>query len=416
MPTNFIYWLDQQATTMFASLTINSTTILTEVDFYLRAFILIAVVSVGYMLILGYGKQAFHSFLGFFIKFILVSIFLVSAEKYNTTIKPAAREIPNYLVASLNCDPKTEPTCSSSAPTFSRAYLMGVDEKSTGLLDYQFSAFFTLAKAAWNKASILDNNMGMWFLSFFLIITSTLFTVSSGFILTAVWLFNEVLILFGPLFIAAAVLKSTQNFFVKWVELMIKLILIEVMVIAMSVFISTQLLAFLASLDTNFNYPTLAAVTDYQPIYHHITLANVTMLCCIFLLGLLILRLILPVAHELSQGLKLASRSVIHAGNQFFGADTQVNNNQHAVNNANANASFTSLFKNSATNNYQQSYHQSIAQTHIAAAASQGAAMVPGSTNIHQTKINSVQNNHQSNNYSSLQQYKMAYQRGFRGI
>ncbi len=410
MVTNFIHWIDHQSQMIAGKVSLNSNDMINSINNFLALFMMIGILILGYMILMGYGREALQRFMGFFIKFVVVSSILASFSTYNNTIGASARQIPIALVDLVNCKTSVDPSCTNESK-FSRQALMG----KNSILDKQFSAFFVLSKTAWSKANILDNNIGMWVLSFSLIFFSTLFIIGTGFILTAVFLIGKVLILFGPIFIASMLFKISHNFFIKWFELMVKLIIIEVFTVITAIFINGQLEALLLSFNNKLNFSTMASITDYQLLYSQITLANVTMICSVFFLGLLLLRLIIPVAHELSQGVKFAGEALVKSSSQFISSSPNGPVNYTSNTNSQSNASFSSLFKNTAANQYKQNYQQNIANTQIAAnSAARGSGGMSTNQYTNSTQITSTQSQNSMNN-SAVGQYKMAYQSRFRG-
>jgi type IV secretory pathway VirB6-like protein len=410
MATNLIHYIDHETQKLSGILVHSSDDMMLLINKFLLMFLFLGVLILGYMVLAGYGKLAAAKFGGFFIKFCFIGLIISSSATYNSTVGAMVTEIPQQILRLVNCNPVLDPSC-TDANRFSRSTVMSKDN----ILDLQFSAFFKLSQAAWSKANLLENNLGMWFLSFILIIFSTMFTLGIGFILVAVFLLSKVLVFFGPIFIACIIFKSTQNFFVKWFSMVVKLMVIEVFTVIIAIFIHDKL----EELFINFgfrSYDYIGRITDLKLIYEHITLANVILICSVFILGMMLLRLIIPIATELSAGLRLAGSSIAHTSNQFFSSDNSTGGSQHNhfSSQTNNNASFSSLFNNQATNQYKQSYHQSInSGGDNNASMNAHSSLYRGGTAVN--NYSNTQQNSQSRNYSSVNQYKMAYQSRFRG-
>ncbi|MCY4043868.1 MAG: type IV secretion system protein [Cellvibrionales bacterium] len=412
MATNLIHYIDHETQKIALLLVHHSDAMMVTINKFLLLFLFLGLLILGYMVLGGYARVAAARFGGFFIKFCFIGLIIGSGSTYNNTIGKLSTELPREVLNLVNCKQILDPSCSNEN-RFSRATVMSKDN----ILDLQYGAFFKLSQAAWSKANLLENNLGMWFLSFILIVFSSLFTLGIGFILVAVFLMMKVLIFFGPIFIACGIFKATQNFFVKWFGLVVKLMIIEVFTIIIAIFIHDKL----EDLIRNFgfkSYDYIGKISDLQLIYEHITLANVILICSVFLLGMMLLRLVVPIAGELSTGLKLAGSSLAHSSNQFFSSNhsagsTQQNFFQSQTNN---NASYSSLFKNQATNHYKQSYQQSVNTGAVTSNASMNAhaSLYKGGTSVN--KFSSHQQNTHNTKYSTANQYKMAYQSRFRGI
>lgn len=413
--TNLVSYIFEKADRFSDTFGVTSAEIINDLSPILIGLSFLGFVIVGYSLLISSANDTFKKSIPFFIKFILIFTIVGSAATYQRYVVDLIELASEQFVEIINCNPAADPSCVPDY--FSQKKIIGTQEDPAnpgtylhetngGYLDQQFSSFFIIAKAGWVKANVNDNNIGLWVLTFFLLLISVMYILGSALIIVSLHFLIKILLLIGPFFIVLALFEATAGFFKKWVKVIVQIFISKILVCWVVAFLFKQTDLLIRSIITddgieNFTTgftamdahkgtdktifqiinETYAISNDYFDV---INLFDVTIIGSLLILGLILVKLSLRISEELANGLSTLGNTINNITENLFSSSSV---HQNAYTQENNNANFSSLFKTS--NKQYTEYNKNINNSQSMSAYNQKETLGNAITNSEPRQDNS---------------------------
>ena len=275
MASNLVGELYDLVDTTLNSFVINgSQDVITSITPIFSSLLLLWVVIWGYMVMYGQTDQTLKTGIFKIVQVGLISTLALTSANYNDIVI-------NFLL---------------NAPEQIAGIVIGTPGYSTGsALDTLFQKVFDTADSVWEKGGLMNGNFGMYLLAILIAGIGTVLTaITAGLILLSKMLLAVLLVL-GPIAIMLLLFKPTERFFESWLGQCINLGLIYILAVTVASIV----------IDLSDTFISNTPDPDLK-----ITMA----VFLVFLLSIIIIRQVEPLASALGGGIALATQGAISNG------------------------------------------------------------------------------------------------------
>jgi type IV secretion system protein VirB6 len=175
-------------------------------------------------------------------------------------------------------------------------------------LDQMFSKFWSLGTTFWDTAGITNGYIGYALAAIFCWVVGAIVTGYAAFLIVLAKIGTAIIIALGPVFIISAMFSTTRRFFEVWVQQLANYGLVNVLVIALNVFLFQLLEKYLTATQTASNNNEVVAI---MPVM------LVSIVC------MMLLTQVMGLASGLAGGIALSDMGVGRWGGNKAGAAGQ---------------------------------------------------------------------------------------------